>query len=255
MLERPLTTSLAILAVAAFVTSIVSAILGMAGGIVLLSVMLLFLDPLVAIPLHGAVQIVSNASRAWIQRRQVEAGIVWRYSLFLLPMGFAGLALARELPSPAIRAAIGLFVLLATWRPAWLLFGAHPERTHPRRRFLGLGIAVGFLNTTVGATGPLLAPFFLNLGLARQAVVGTQAACQVLGHGAKLVVFGAAGFAFGDHAPLIVLLSLAVLLGTSIGSRLLERVSERAFGITYRAVLTAIAFQLVLGEVWGLLAR
>ena len=57
----------------------------MAGGITLLSVMLLFMEPLIAIPIHGAVQLVSNSSRAVIQRehpffflmreRAKEAGI------------------------------------------------------------------------------------------------------------------------------------------------------------------------------------
>ena len=54
---------LSVLAGAALATSILSAVVGMAGGITLLSVMLLFLDPLVAIPLHGAVQLVSNARK------------------------------------------------------------------------------------------------------------------------------------------------------------------------------------------------
>jgi uncharacterized membrane protein YfcA len=244
--------SLAILAAAALATSILSAILGMAGGIVLLSVMLLFLEPLVAIPLHGVVQLVSNSSRAWIQRRHVEPGIVWRYSIFLLPFGFAGLGLARALAPAVVRAAIGVFVLLATWRPSWLLFGTHPERTHPTRRFLWLGAAVGFLNTTVGATGPLIAPFFLDIGLSRQALVGTKAACQSLGHVAKLIVFGVAGFAYLAYLPLLALLSAMVVIGTWLGSRILDRVSERAFLIAYRAVLTLIALRLVLWEGWQL---
>jgi uncharacterized membrane protein YfcA len=239
---------LAILTAVAFATSILSAVLGLAGGIVLLSVMLLFLPPLVAIPLHGVVQLVSNASRAWIQRRHVRAGIAWRYAVFLLPMGFLGLAAARALSPEVVRAGIGVFVLVATWRPAWLLLGIHPERTHPTRRFFGLGAVVGFLNTTVGATGPLLAPFFLNLGLSRQAIVGSMAACQTFGHLAKLVVFGVVGFAFREHVALLVLLSAAVMVGTTVGSRLLDRLDERRFGLAYKAVLTLIALRLVLGE-------
>ena len=54
---------ISILAGAALATSMLSAIVGMAGGIILLSVMLLFLDPLVAIPLHGVIQLISNGSR------------------------------------------------------------------------------------------------------------------------------------------------------------------------------------------------
>lgn len=246
--------SIGILAAAALATSVLSAILGMAGGIVLLSVMLLFLEPLVAIPLHGVVQLVSNSSRTWIQRRHVETGIVWRYGIFLLPFGFAGLALAQALAPAVVRAGIGVFVLLATWRPSWLLLGTHPERTHPTRRFLWLGIAVGFLNTTVGATGPLIAPFFLDIGLSRQALVGTKAACQTLGHVAKLLVFGVVGFAYLAWLPLLALLCALVVAGTWVGSRILDRVSERAFLLAYRGVLTLIALRLVFWDGWRIVA-
>ena len=238
-------TTLLVLVAAAFATSILSAIIGMAGGIVLLSVMLLFMEPLEAIPLHGAVQLVSNGSRTWIQRTHVERGIVWRYALLLLPMSFVGLAIAQSLSPPVARALIGVFVLLATWAPSALLIGAHPERADRNRRFIVLGGVVGVVNMTVGATGPLIAPFFLNLGLARQGVIGTKAACQALGHLAKLAVFGVAGFAFLAYAPPLLLLSLAVVAGTWVGSRILGRVSEVWFTRLYKGVLTLIALRLV----------
>lgn len=245
---------LAVLCAAAFATSLLSGMLGLAGGMTLLAVMLLFYEPLVAIPLHGAVQLVANASRSWIQRRHVERGITLWYALPLLPMGFVGLAIAQQLAPALARALIGVFVLAATWAPGLLLLGAHPERVALRLRFLALGSVVGLLNTTVGATGPLVAPFFLNLGLSRQAVVGSMAACQALGHLAKLAVFGAAGFAFLAFAPALALLSVFVVLGTWAGSRLLDQVTDARFAFLYKALLTGLALHLVLSELPGLLA-
>jgi len=239
---------LIVLTVAALLTSILSAIIGMAGGIVLLAVMLLFMEPLAAIPLHGVVQLVSNGSRTWIQRRHVRGRIALLYALPLLPMGLLGLWVAESLPPAATRALIGVFVLVATWAPGALLLGTHPERIEPARRFLALGSAVGVLNMTVGATGPLIAPFFLDLGLPRQALVGTKAACQALGHVAKVLIFGFAGFVFLPYLGALALLSATVILGTWIGSQLLERVSERLFVQLYRGVLTLIALRLVIGE-------
>jgi uncharacterized membrane protein YfcA len=248
-------TQLAILAVAAFATSMLSGMLGLAGGMTLLAILLLFYDPLVAIPLHGAIQLVSNASRTWIQRSHVERSIVGWYSLLLLPMGFVGLAVAKQLSPELAQVVIGGFVLVATWAPGLLLLGAHPERLQRNRRFLVLGGVVGLLNTTVGATGPLVAPFFLNLGLGRQQVVGTMAASQTLGHLAKLVVFGATGFAFAGFAGPLLLLCLAVVVGTWAGSRALDRVSERSFIGLYKAALTGIALYLVASELPALFTR
>ena len=244
----------AILAVSAFATAVLSAIVGMAGGITLLAVMLLFFEPLVAVPLHGVVQLVSNGSRTWIQRAHVRSDIAWRYALLLVPAGFAGLGFARALPPEALRAAIGAFVLVATWRPTLLLLGAHPEETNPRLRFFLLGGVVGFVNVTIGATGPLIAPFFLNLGLTRFALIGTKAACQMLGHIAKVIVFGVTGFAFGASAGLLALLCAMVVAGTWTGSQLLHRVNERAFTVLYKTVLTLIALRLVGAELLDWLA-
>lgn len=236
------------LAVAALATAALSALVGLAGGTVLLAVMLLFYDPLVVIPLHGLVQLVSNASRTWIQRRHVEAAIVWRYALLLLPAGYVGYAVLRSLPPDAARALIGVFVLVATWAPRWLLIGTHPERLHRLGRFVALGGVVGMVNTTVGATGPLVAPFFLGIGLERRQVIGTQAACQSLGHLAKLVIFGSMGFAFADFAAPLAWLCAAVVAGTWLGSQALGRVSERLFVRLYKLVLTAVALRLVLWD-------
>jgi len=244
---------ISILAGVAFATSILSAIVGMAGGIILLSVMLLFLEPLVAIPLHGVVQLVSNSSRTWVQRSHVQWPIIGAYSLLLVPMSFVGLRIAESLSPPVARLLIGVFVLTATWAPSLLLMGAHPEQANPRRRFVVLGGVVGMINMTVGATGPLIAPFFLNLGLARQGVIGTKAASQALGHFVKIAVFGIAGFVYADYAAMLVVLCAMVVAGTWVGSQALESVNELWFKRLFKTALTAVALRLVIVEGGALL--
>ena len=243
----------AILAAAALATSVLSAIVGMAGGIVLLSVMLILLEPLVAIPLHGVVQLVSNGSRTAIQRRYVRWQIIRSYCVLLLPGSIAGLFIAQSLSPPVARLVIGTFVLVATWLPRAVTLGTHPENAEPRRRFFVLGGIVGTLNMTIGATGPLLAPFFLNLGLPRQSIIGTKAASQFLGHLTKILVFGGAGFAFAEYALPLVILCAMVVAGTWIGSQLLEHVSELWFRRLFKTVLTLVALRLILREGLALL--
>ena len=245
---------LGILIVAAFATSVLSAILGMAGGIVLLSIMVLFFEPVAAIALHGLIQLVSNTSRAVIQRQHVEWSYTWRFALLLLPLGLLAVQLAYALPSHLSRVLIGVFVLLATWRPSWLLLGTHPDEILPGRRFVLLGGVVGFLGPLVGATGPLAAAFFLNLGLSRRGIVGTKAATQTLGHISKTIVFGVAGFAFRDYVAVLLAMWAAVVCGTWLGSRLLERVNEQTFQWLYRGTLTLVALRLVLWDGYRFLA-
>ena len=250
------TLDLAWLSAAALATSALTATIGLGGGVVLLAVMLLYFEPLAALPLHGLIQLVSNGSRTAIQFRHVRWRLCGPFAVLLLPGAYLGFLAHSAVPPDIATAGIGAFVLLATWVPRALLLGADPGALPERPRFFALGGLVGFLSTTLGATGPVQGPFFMGLGLDRQGVVGSFAACQTLGHLGKIAVFAAAGFAFADHGLLLAVMCATVVAGTWLGSLLLERVSEQMFRGLYRIALTLIALRLVLwnglASWWGL---
>jgi len=247
--------ALALLCAASVATGALSAVVGMAGGITLLALMLLWLDPLVAIPIHAAVQLVSNASRVAAQREHVRWPLVASFAAPLLPMALVGVFLAKAAPARGLELLIGVFVLVATWRPAWLALGARRDAGSPGRRLFFVGGLVGLLSPTIGATGPLDAPFFLRLGLDRFQLIGTKAACATAQHVAKIVAFGAVGFAYRDWLVPLCALSATALAGTWVGTRLLARVREEDFRALYMGVLTVIALRLASGEALALLAR
>lgn len=75
-------------------TSILSGIFGMAGGVILIGVLLSFMPVPAAMALHGATQIAANLSRAFMWRRHIRIatasfcvagafGAVLLWSLFL----------------------------------------------------------------------------------------------------------------------------------------------------------------------------
>jgi hypothetical protein len=97
----------------------------------------------------------------------------------------------------------------------------------------------------VGATGVFLAPFFRTALPERVRFLGTFGAQQSVGHLSKLIVFTAAGFAFSSHVRLMVLGAVCVSVGTVIGTRLGDHVSEKAFTIIYRVSITLVAVRLV----------
>ncbi|RYE68653.1 MAG: sulfite exporter TauE/SafE family protein, partial [Rhizobiaceae bacterium] len=82
------------MAVTVFLTSLLSGIFGMAGGLILLWV-LLFLYPVgTAIAIQGVIQMVSNGSRAWFSRAYID----WKI-LSILCSGVAVSALILFLTS------------------------------------------------------------------------------------------------------------------------------------------------------------
>ena len=60
---------LLLIGLAALIGSAVTAIAGLGGGILLLSVLLQFLTPLEAIPVHAVIQLASNSFRAFVLRK------------------------------------------------------------------------------------------------------------------------------------------------------------------------------------------
>ena len=230
---------------ASLLTAGVSAVLGMAGGVMLLAVLLLLLDPAVAIPVHAIVQLTSNSSRVVIHAKQVRRDLLWPYMLLLLPAGMLTLPLAEHLPPDALRLAIGVFVIVATWKKSWLLLGFDPERIPARPRFAIVGAGAGALGPLIGATGPFIAPFFLGIGLNRFELIGTKAACQASGHLAKMILFGFAGFGFFQFGPLILSMAVATIAGTWLGTRLLHRMDDDRFTQLYKLTLTLVALRLV----------
>ena len=156
-------TTLALLVALAFGTAILSAIVGMGGGILLLAALASFLPPIIAIPLHGVIQIASNGSRVVVQRKHIQPRIAGTFAILVLPGAFVGYVALTSVPGPVANIALGVFILAAVWVRL-------PSPRRPRsvfRRFLLLGGAAGIANTSVGSSGPLIAPFFPGLGLTR----------------------------------------------------------------------------------------
>ena len=81
-----------------------------------------------------------------------------------------------------------------------------------------------------GVTGPLMDQLFLRSTLNRRQIVATKASCQVFGHGAKLLYFGALIEGAGSVEPWVLVMAVAAsMLGTSLGKQILERLSDAQF--------------------------
>ncbi len=240
MAELELLT-LAVLVGAALVGSTISGFLGMGGGIFLLTVLFLCgLEPALAIPIHALVQLTSNGTRAVLFREHVRWS-AWRtFALCALPFPVLGLAVAGLLDPDQTKVMIGCLVIFATWKPkGWRVgWGERPA-------FAAVGVVAGTMGVVVGATGPLIAPFFLREGWRKEEIVATKAACQVFVHVQKIIVFGFVGFAFAEELPRVVPLALAVIVGTWCGKKILARLTEARFRMAYRVVLTGLALRLM----------
>jgi uncharacterized membrane protein YfcA len=226
----------AVVVLAAFVTATVSGVLGMAGGLLLMGVLLLVLPATTAFVVHGLLQLVSNGWRVVLQRRHVRWRVIGWYALGSVTAAALVTLVAYVPDTPLTYLVLGLVPSLVWLPKGWLALDA--ER--PPHAVLA-GLLVTALNLVAGVSGPLLDVFFVRTAMGRHSVVATKAATQVLSHTAKVVVYGAA-LTGGEGVPYAVVLAAIPLsmLGTAVGGRLLDRMSDASFTAATRWVVSGI---------------
>ncbi len=244
------------LAAAAFVTSLISGIIGMGGGVLLLATLFCFLPHGEAIPVHAAVQIVSNSTRVLAFLKDVDWRCVGRFALGGCPGAIIGFVLLWSLGQPErsepyLKLLVGIYVLLIALLPK--------PKAGPRAPgwwdFPLLGLLAGTAALTVGAMGPLIAPMFVQRNFAKEKLIATKALCQTLLHVLKIPAFLVLGrFDVPRLGMLTILLMLMVIPGTLCGRAILKHVSERSFTKLYRvALLVAGTKVFVYDGLWKLM--
>jgi len=239
----------AFLIVTAFVTAFLSGILGMAGGLVLMGALAFVLPVSAAFVTHGILQLVANGWRAVLHRRHIDCAILRNYAI-ASACAAGVVALIGFTPSrPLLFLLLGLVPMLV-WLPRrWIALDA-AKTPHA----LVSGFLVTGLNLTAGVAGPLLDIFFVRTALTRHRIVATKAATQVLSHLAKIIVFGTPLVATdAPGLPPWWVFALAVplsMLGTVLGGRVLDRISDVDFKRWTAWIVTAIG----LGYLWKALA-
>lgn len=239
------------LSIAAFFTAIISAIVGMGGGITLLAVMLQFLDLSIAVPIHGAAQLTSNTSRTILFFKEISFSHVRKFLILLIPASCLSayfLSVVQLSPHSKVffKGFIAIFIFISLYFPfkKWKLL--IPVFSN----FYFAGILSGFFSMIVGATGPLIAPFFIHSDLKKEMIIATKACCQTLVHAIKITLFvKVLNFDFESYSTLIVSMMISVVVGTFVGKRILVNyVSEGLFVKIYKVVLTVVATKMLLKD-------
>lgn len=230
-----------VLVAAAFVTSIVSGVLGMAGGVALVGLMAAVMAPAAVVPIHGVVQLVSNGARTFLLLRHAA----WREVLvFFVPLCLGTVIatrVGRVFDYRWLEPAIGVvLVAFIAWRRL------QPKlRRPPDWLYAVVGFCVGLVMLFIGATGPLSAVVFKRDDWPPQRTVATMAVAQTGGHLLKLPAFFALGFDYAPHMSLLVFSCGAAIAGTIVGRRLLSRLSPERFGTIFDLALGLLALWLL----------
>jgi uncharacterized membrane protein YfcA len=233
-----MTTLLALgLSVLMIGTAFLSGIFGMAGGLILIGVLLVVFPLPTAMVLHAVTQMASNGWRAVLWWRHIS----WKTIAFSVAGSLVSVGLWSiwlYVPDKAVA------LLLLGLSP--FIVRAIPDRLMPRTFGPAQVAATGFVSMmlmlTTGVTGPLLDTMFLRSTLERRQIIATKAACQLFSHGFKLVYFGALVEQAGQVEPWFLAVAVASsMIGTSLGKLLLERLSDAQFRVWSQRLITVLA--------------
>ena len=239
--------ALAIVAVAVLASSFVSGIFGMAGGMILLGVLLVFMDVAPAMILMGVIQMVSNGWRAALWFRYVDWSIVWRFLVGSTLVFFLMRSMAL-LPSKAtLYLTLGLLPFAADLVPKRLSL----DITRPGVPYFA-GALIIVLQLLAGAAGHILDVFFQKSRLDRKTIVATKAVTQVTSHVYRIIYFGSFAATFDDSIPLWAYAAAIALsvCGTSLAALVLMRMTDDGFRKWSRRVTIAVCVTFLVRWFW-----
>ncbi|MDY0206963.1 MAG: sulfite exporter TauE/SafE family protein [Pseudomonas sp.] len=237
--DLPIWAALALIATACL-TSALTAALGIGGGVFLLAVLSMLLPAAAVIPLHGLVQLGSNANRAALTAKHIRWPSLYWFAPGVLVGALLASVLLVELPSWLLQLSIAGFILLLCWGPP-----VPQVATRALGTFLAATLTT-LLSHFVGATGPLVAGFIKQQQQGqRQATVATFAAAMTLQHAPKVLVYSAAGFVFQEWLGLALAMILAGVVGTKLGLKVLYKTSDQRFAQVFNILLTLLALRLI----------
>ena len=227
-----------LLVAASFFTSALTAAFGIGGGVALLVLLGYALPVAALIPVHGVVQLGSNAGRAFVQRAHVRLDAVVPFLAGAAIGAAAGAPFVTAIADAPLKIALSLFIIAVTWvkLPAMARGGA--------ALFAIGGLVTTFATMFFGATGPLTAAFLQKALPDRRQYSGTHAAAMTVSHGFKIIAFGFAGFAFSSWVPFLAAMIASGFVGTMAGATLLLRLPEARFQLVFRILITLLALDL-----------
>ncbi len=220
------------------VTSFISGVLGMAGGMILMGVLSLMLPVSVAMVLHGIIQMNANGFRAYLHKKHIRWEVLLPYVVGAL-VSFSILSFISYNPNKAyILITLGIMGILSVVSIKRFSLNI----LNKSNAFL-CGVLVVCAQIFAGASGPVLDIFYYKSGLMRHEVVATKSMTQVIGHAFKIYFYGRLVLSSVPQFPylLIPVGLMAVFIGTLLGKKVLAVISETQFLKYSRFVILLIA--------------
>lgn len=221
-----------IVAVLGLLAGGLTTVAGLGGGMVLVAILAVTLDPVTALSATAIGLLIGNLHRVWMYRSELSWGTAFPMVVGAVPGAFAAGLVVAWLPGWSIFA-----LMLAMGGLAVARASGWDRLAIPAWAGVPVGLATGVVTATSGGGGLLVAPWVLARGLVSGAYVGTVAIIAVSLHTARIAAYGWSGSTDGAVWALGLVLALSLPLGNLAGHALRERL---ALGAQQRVQLITI---------------
>ncbi|HAQ18893.1 MAG TPA: hypothetical protein DCR40_06610 [Prolixibacteraceae bacterium] len=251
-----------IIAVAAFLTAILTFFSGFGLGTILAPVFAIFFPIDVAIALTGVVHFSNNLFKIALVGKNTDKAVLFRFGIPAILASFLGAWLLLKITALPVWFEYSLWdktfevtpvkliiaILLITFSILEISPSFQKVQFGKDKLVLG-GILSGFFGGLSGIQGAIRSAFLIKSGLSKEAYIATGVVIACLVDFTRLTVYASRFTAANLHENLTLLISatLAAIAGALIGSKLLKKVTLRFIQLVVAVMLMLISVALGLG--------
>ena len=232
---------ISIFAALSFVTSLLTSIFSVGGGIIMLVALAQSFSPGTLIPLHGAIQLSNNLSRTFVYREFFKWHLIQNILIATSIGSLGGILLFGAIPEEILIWLIAGTILFFTWAPLDnFIFSA-------MRNDWFCGFISGFAGVLIGANGPLVTAYMRTKNLSPKVLVANHGAVMIFQHTIKIALFiYFYSFSLQEYIFFIFVLAIAGYAGAVLGMTLISKISYDSFNIFLKLLLSFLAMMLVI---------
>jgi uncharacterized protein len=237
--------SAALLALVGVIAAGVAAVTGFGIGSLLTPVLALETGTKLAVAAISIPHLVGTAHRFWMLRQHVDRRILMGFGVASAVGGLAGAVVHTWVSSRALAVVFGVVVALAgiSELTGWM------RRVHWGRRSAWVAGAIsGALGGMVGNQGGIRTAALLGFDVPKESFVATATAIALFVDGARVPVYLATEWrAIMRIWPLVLTATVAVVVGTAVGTRTLGRLQQEGFRRVIAVLLVALGLYMAIG--------
>lgn len=237
-----------ILFLAGILAYTISTLSGGGGALMLLPIVGFYLSPSVVAPVVNLGNMIGRPVRLFLFWKDIQ----WKIVLYYVPSAIIGAIVGGlifiKLKADWIQVLMGVFLISTVFQ---YRFGKK-KHSFPMKvaYFIPLGFFITIVSTLFGATGAVLNPFYLNMGLIKEKMIATKTANSFIAGLAQLSSYAFLGVLEGQLWLWGIVIGLGATIGNIIGKKLLQNMSDDLFRKLVIFLMVVSGVVLIVKQYW-----